>query len=486
MMNQMNTIRPQQMMMPMDQQQQQMNQMVPNQQQQMNQMAPNQQQQQMNQMVPNQQQQQMNQMVPNQQQQMNQMVPNQQQQMNQMVPNQQQQMNQQMVVNQQPQQGMGMNQFNPNTNMNVGNPLMQQLSAPNQQQGNNPGSALLSQLNQNQQQGMAGPMNPAMQRARFQGPPGPTAKMTPQQQQQQQNVQQQQLLNQQLLMQRKQQGEMINQGPGTPQFVAGPGVPSPAQQSMPMQSMSTGMAVHSMGAPSPAYVHSPGNVQLVSSPATAARMAGPQQQRGMAGLLPPPSPSMMNMPTPGGGGMLHTPQGAGMGGEGMIGRQAMPGGMMTSGPVTNEDQLYLEKVRQLSRFIDPLTRLISRFGDEDSEKLSKMKIMLDILSNPSKRMPMDTLLKCEAVLEKMDFRRVRWSIALCVWSILINLLHGVLERNGQCGSSFGGFSSEPRGGRSVRQGSASHIRPSSLAGNHCQSGKCGITFSMSPRPTVSP
>jgi len=71
---------------------------------------------------------------------------------------------------------------------------------------------------------------------------------------------------------------------------------------------------------------------------------------------------------------------------------------------SGEDQVYLEKVRQLSRFIEPLTRLIGRYGDEDSERLSKMKIMLDILSNPNKRMPMDTLLKCEAVLEKMDFK----------------------------------------------------------------------------------
>lgn len=156
-----------------------------------------------------------------------------------------------------------------------------------------------------------------------------------------------------------------------------------------------------MGAPSPAYVHSPGNVQLVSSPATSGRAMGvaPGQQRGLGSLLPPPSPSMMNVPTPGGGGMLHTPQGAGMG--------MPPGTPVSSMPASasGEDQVYLEKVRQLSRFIEPLTRLISRYGDEDSEKLSKMKIMLDILSNPSKRMPMDTLLKCEAVLEKMDFKR---------------------------------------------------------------------------------
>jgi hypothetical protein len=36
----------------------------------------------------------------------------------------------------------------------------------------------------------------------------------------------------------------------------------------------------------------------------------------------------MNVPTPGGGGMLHTPQGAGMGGMGMTGAG---GGMMGSG-----------------------------------------------------------------------------------------------------------------------------------------------------------
>lgn len=111
---------------------------------------------------------------------------------------------------------------------------------------------------------------------------------------------------------------------------------------------------------------------------------------------------MMNVPTPGGGGMLHTPQGAGMGMPVAGGPHVAPMTPSNSG----EDQVYLEKVRQLSRFIEPLTRLIGRYGDEDSERLSKMKIMLDILSNPNKRMPMDTLLKCEAVLEKMDFKIV--------------------------------------------------------------------------------
>jgi mediator of RNA polymerase II transcription subunit 15 len=42
----------------------------------------------------------------------------------------------------------------------------------------------------------------------------------------------------------------------------------------------------------------------------------------------------------------------------------------------------------------------------DVEKLSKMKKLLDILSTPSKRMPLETLLKCEVVLEKLDLKRV--------------------------------------------------------------------------------
>ena len=53
-------------------------------------------------------------------------------------------------------------------------------------------------------------------------------------------------------------------------------------------------------------------------------------------------------------------------------------------------------MKQLSRYIEPLSRMIAKIGNEDQEKL------MDILSNPNKRMPMETLLKCEAVLERMN------------------------------------------------------------------------------------
>lgn len=38
--------------------------------------------------------------------------------------------------------------------------------------------------------------------------------------------------------------------------------------------------------------------------------------------------------------------------------------------------------------------------------MSKMKHLLDILSNPNKRTQIETLNKCEVVLEKLDFARV--------------------------------------------------------------------------------
>ncbi|XP_046466928.1 mediator of RNA polymerase II transcription subunit 15 [Neodiprion pinetum] len=136
----------------------------------------------------------------------------------------------------------------------------------------------------------------------------------------------------------------------------------------------------SPSAPSPAGL-APSSNQMVASPALVpspspqhAMMAGPQRSVGMA-----PSPSSS----------LNTPAGMGA----------------TPSPL-QEDQAYRDKVRQLSKYIEPLRRMIARMGNEGNvDKLSKMKKLLEILSNPSKRMPLDTLLKCEVVLEKLDFKR---------------------------------------------------------------------------------
>lgn len=124
---------------------------------------------------------------------------------------------------------------------------------------------------------------------------------------------------------------------------------------------------------SPALVHSPSSQMSL--------MSGPQRSVGMA-----PSPSSS----------LNTP---GQPGQSPMGMQ--------------EDQAYREKVRQLSKYIEPLRKMIARMGNdgEHVEKLSKMKKLLEILSNPSQRMPLETLIKCEVVLEKLDFKRGDGSVA---------------------------------------------------------------------------
>lgn len=68
-----------------------------------------------------------------------------------------------------------------------------------------------------------------------------------------------------------------------------------------------------------------------------------------------------------------------------------------------EEQLYREKYRQLTKYIDPLKKMMARMGSDD-EKLLKMNKLLEILCNPNQRIPLDTLIKCEAALEKMDLK----------------------------------------------------------------------------------
>jgi mediator of RNA polymerase II transcription subunit 15 len=71
-------------------------------------------------------------------------------------------------------------------------------------------------------------------------------------------------------------------------------------------------------------------------------------------------------------------------------------------PASQEEREYLEKVKQLEKYIEPLRKMIFRIGNDDNEKLAKMKKLLDIMSNPDKRMPLATLQKCEDVLKRMQ------------------------------------------------------------------------------------
>uniref|UniRef100_F6SWM7 Uncharacterized protein n=1 Tax=Ciona intestinalis TaxID=7719 RepID=F6SWM7_CIOIN len=69
-----------------------------------------------------------------------------------------------------------------------------------------------------------------------------------------------------------------------------------------------------------------------------------------------------------------------------------------------DDKEYMEKLKQLQKYIEPLSRMISKFN-EDEEKynndLCKMKTLRDTLMNPNKRLLMSTLDKCEKVLQKV-------------------------------------------------------------------------------------
>lgn len=79
--------------------------------------------------------------------------------------------------------------------------------------------------------------------------------------------------------------------------------------------------------------------------------------------------------------------------------QPMRGDAVPSPLNLHDEQIYREKYRQLTKYIEPLKKMIARMGDGDGDRLLKLKKLLEILSNPNSRIPLETLLKCEAALE---------------------------------------------------------------------------------------
>ncbi|KAH9518627.1 mediator complex subunit Med15 [Bulinus truncatus] len=107
-----------------------------------------------------------------------------------------------------------------------------------------------------------------------------------------------------------------------------------------------------------------------------------------------PSPvirNYMNAPSP--NTALHTP--------GTAVSDPSPGPPSTS----LEEQEYIRKLDKLSRYIEPLRKFVmesEKKSDEESKRNhKKMKSLLDILSNPKKRVPIGVLEKCEQVLQKL-------------------------------------------------------------------------------------
>lgn len=185
-----------------------------------------------------------------------------------------------------------------------------------------------------------------------------------------------------------------NQAPPTSVVASQLAVPAPASVS---SVSSQGPGSNQGAVPSPVGGPSlPNSVpsQMVQSPA--------------GGYAPSPSSSQV-VPSPAGSFMGRTPGTVGAPSPGST--LSTPGnvGGTTPSPAARtqtDDQAYLEKLKQLSKYIDPLRRMIARIDkDEDRKKeLSKMNNLLDILSDPNKRCPMETLLKCEQVLERLELK----------------------------------------------------------------------------------
>ncbi|CAI9719849.1 mediator of RNA polymerase II transcription subunit 15 [Octopus vulgaris] len=218
-----------------------------------------------------------------------------------------------------------------------------------------------------------------------QPPVPPPQTSTQQQPQQQQSAPQQQMVGQQMAVSGPNQ--LPFQGgnpPSVPRSMVQSPYMSPQQygqspsQVQPASNVSQLNTAHSPATQSSHMVHSPANL-AAPSPNTH--------------IVPSPVSRNAAMGAPSPGSALNTP-----GNPGSVGTTASP----------SEDQAYLEKLKQLSKYIDPLRRMIRKTETEEDNKKDqshKMKNLLEILSDPSKRLPMTTLLKCEQVLVKMELSK---------------------------------------------------------------------------------
>ncbi|OXB73286.1 UNVERIFIED_CONTAM: hypothetical protein H355_008262 [Colinus virginianus] len=180
--------------------------------------------------------------------------------------------------------------------------------------------------------------------------------------------------------------------------------PSPVQQAQTPQSMPP--PPQPQPSPQPGQPNSQPNSNVSSGPAPSPSSflpsPSPQPSQSPAAAR---TPQNFSVPSP---GPLNTP------GEREIyiadcglGLYFLPGNpnsvMSPASSSQSEEQQYLEKLKQLSKYIEPLRRMINKIDkNEDRKKdLSKMKSLLDILTDPSKRCPLKTLQKCEIALEKL-------------------------------------------------------------------------------------
>lgn len=114
----------------------------------------------------------------------------------------------------------------------------------------------------------------------------------------------------------------------------------------------------------------------------------PNQMIPSPALIPSPSPQMGSVP----------PRNIGQSPGSTLNTPGQPGGAAPSPLNPQEEQLYREKYRSLTKYIEPLKRMIAKMENDDIDKIGKMKRLLEILCNPTTRIPLETLDKCEAAL----------------------------------------------------------------------------------------
>ncbi|RVE70095.1 hypothetical protein OJAV_G00084220 [Oryzias javanicus] len=124
--------------------------------------------------------------------------------------------------------------------------------------------------------------------------------------------------------------------------------------------------------------------------------SGPTPSPG-GGFQPSPSPQ----PSPSTATSSRPPQIYSVPSPGPLNTPGNPGSVMS--PSLEDQQYMIEKLKQLSKYIEPLRRMINKIDkNEDRKKdLSKMKSLLNILTDPNIRCPLKTLQKCEIALEKL-------------------------------------------------------------------------------------
>uniref|UniRef100_A0A8B9SMB3 Mediator of RNA polymerase II transcription subunit 15 n=1 Tax=Anas platyrhynchos TaxID=8839 RepID=A0A8B9SMB3_ANAPL len=177
---------------------------------------------------------------------------------------------------------------------------------------------------------------------------------------------------------------MASRAQGAPMAGMGGLGPMGQQMSLPGQQQppgTSGMAPHGM----------PG-----VSTATQQSNSGPAPSP--SSFLPSPSPQPSQSPA-----AARTPQNFSVPSPGPLNTPGNPNSVMSPASSSqSEEQQYLEKLKQLSKYIEPLRRMINKIDKNEGRRiLSKMKSLLDILTDPSKRCPLKTLQKCEIALEKL-------------------------------------------------------------------------------------